>query len=98
MFERLWVEGKDITPVAAVAEEAASLDIDAAKLSDAITSESGKQALHDAVAQALARGVFGEPFFIADGESFWGCDRLWMLDYWLRYHRWEGAGATLLLA
>ena len=32
---------------------------------------------------ALARGVFGSPFFIIDGEAFWGSDRLPQLEKWL---------------
>ena len=96
MFERLWVEGRDITPATAVAEEASALGLDAEALSAAASSDAGKQALHDAVAGAVARGVFGTPFFIADGEPIWGCDRLWMLDHWLQCKTWDGAGAKLL--
>ena len=88
IFARLWVEGRDITPVEAVAEEAASLGIDAAALTAAITSPEGKQALNAAVDEAVARGVFGVPFFIADGEPIWGGDRLWMLDHWLAHRSW----------
>ena len=33
----------------------------------------------------IAAGVFGAPFFIADGEPFWGSDRLWMLEHWLAH-------------
>jgi len=32
---------------------------------------------------AEARGVFGSPFFIVEGERFWGNDRLPLLDHWL---------------
>ena len=38
--------------------------------------------------QALSKNVFGSPFFIADGEPFWGWDRLPMLDEWLRTGGW----------
>jgi 2-hydroxychromene-2-carboxylate isomerase len=31
----------------------------------------------------LARGVFGSPFIIVDGEAFWGADRLPQLERWL---------------
>ena len=33
---------------------------------------------------ALAKGVFGSPYFIVDGEPFWGVDRFDQLDRWLR--------------
>ena len=32
---------------------------------------------------AVARGVFGSPWIFADGEPFWGSDRLPMVDRWL---------------
>ncbi|MEY2873666.1 MAG: hypothetical protein RLZZ373_1037 [Pseudomonadota bacterium] len=32
---------------------------------------------------AIAEGVFGAPFFIADGEPFWGNDRKAQIDRWL---------------
>lgn len=32
---------------------------------------------------AEARGVFGSPFFIVEGERFWGNDRLPQLERWL---------------
>ena len=35
-----------------------------------------KQALRDKVAQAMDLGLFGAPSFIAEGDVFWGDDRL----------------------
>jgi 2-hydroxychromene-2-carboxylate isomerase len=32
---------------------------------------------------AIANGVFGAPFFIVDGEPFWGNDRRLQLEAWL---------------
>lgn len=96
IFRRLWVEGRDITPVEAVAEEAGALGIDAPALLAAIVSDTGKHALNVAVDQAIAAGVFGVPYVIADGEPMWGCDRLWMLEHWLAHGAWEGAGAAAL--
>ena len=33
--------------------------------------------------QAIAAGVFGAPFFVVDGEPFWGNDRQAQIDAWL---------------
>ncbi|MBA4343601.1 MAG: 2-hydroxychromene-2-carboxylate isomerase [Methylibium sp.] len=33
--------------------------------------------------QAIASGVFGAPFFIVDGEPFWGNDRQAQIEQWL---------------
>ena len=91
IFTRLWVESRDITPAAACAEEASALGIDADALLAAIETPEVKQSLKDAVDGAMARGVFGVPFFIADGEPIWGGDRLWMLEHWLEHGRWDPA-------
>jgi 2-hydroxychromene-2-carboxylate isomerase len=48
-----------------------------------------KAALKSAVEAAIAKGVFGVPTFIVDGEMIWGVDRLWMLEHWLRHGDWE---------
>lgn len=88
IYARLWVEGRDITPAVAVADEAAALGVDRNALLAAIDSAEMKQALKDAVEEAVGRGVFGVPTFIVDGEPIWGVDRLWMLEHWLRHGDW----------
>jgi len=50
--------------------------------------EDVKQALKDATADALARGVFGVPTVGVDGRLFWGLDALPMLAGWLRGEPW----------
>ena len=35
----------------------------------------------------LAKGVFGVPFVLADGEPFWGYDRFPQLERWLAASR-----------
>jgi 2-hydroxychromene-2-carboxylate isomerase len=88
IYARLWVEGRDITPPEAVGEEAAALGIDGLALRSAIDSTQCKQALREAVESAVAKGVFGVPTFIVDGEPIWGVDRLWMLEHWLEHGDW----------
>ncbi len=83
IYARLWTRGEDITPIDAVAEEAAPLGLDAGELRAALAGDDAKRALEASVADAIAAGVFGAPTFVADGEMFWGCDHLWMLDHWL---------------
>lgn len=89
MFHRLWVDGADITPVAACVEEARALEIDGAALEAAVASPEIKGALQADVESAISAGVFGVPFFIADGEPFFGVDHLWMLERWLRDGAWR---------
>jgi 2-hydroxychromene-2-carboxylate isomerase len=96
IFARLWVDGRDITPAEEVVKEAAALGADGEALAEAIATPEVKQALNVAVDHAIANGVFGVPYFIADGEPIWGADRLWMLDHWLKHGSWDGAGAAVL--
>lgn len=88
IFARLWIRGLDITPAAAVADEAAALGVDREAALAAAGSAEMKEALRSAVDAAIAKGVFGVPTFIVDGEPLWGVDRLWMLERWLRNGNW----------
>lgn len=89
IYERLWVQGRDITLPEAVADEGVALGVDRAALLAAIESPEMKAALKEAVDAAIAKGVFGVPTFIADGEPLWGVDRLWMLEHWLKRGNWS---------
>src|SRR5205085_2731883 len=83
VFARRWAEGLDITQAADVVEVAAPLGIDPDQLLAAVASDEVKALLQQAVEAAIAKGVFGVPYFIVDGEPIWGSDRLWMLEHWL---------------
>ena len=91
LFRRLWVDGKDITEAEAVIEEAEALGIDGAALSEGLKDSRVKALLRDAVDKAVARKVFGAPYFIVDDEPIWGLDRLWMLEHWLAHGSWDPA-------
>ncbi|MEA2783047.1 MAG: hypothetical protein QOK29_4591 [Rhodospirillaceae bacterium] len=79
-------EGRDVTPVAVVAELAKPLGIDG--LEQGVELPETKAKLREATDQAIARGIFGSPFFIVDGEPFWGHDRLDQIDRWLTIGGW----------
>lgn len=80
LYARLFARGEDISAPESVAEEAAALGIAREETLAALQSEAVKQRLHAAIDASIARGVFGSPFFIIDGEPIWGCDRLWMVE------------------
>ena len=42
-----------------------------------------KERLKRANEEAIAAGVFGAPYFVIDGEPFWGNDRKPQLEQWL---------------
>lgn len=86
VFAALFVENRDVSSVAPVLEIAAAADagIDIASLSEAVGTAIIKDALKAEVAMAIERGVFGAPFIIVDGESFWGFDRYPQIDAFLQ--------------
>ncbi|MBM3524899.1 MAG: 2-hydroxychromene-2-carboxylate isomerase, partial [Alphaproteobacteria bacterium] len=47
-----------------------------------------KEMLRQEVDAAIKRGIFGSPFFVVDGEGFWGADRLWQVEEWLKRGGW----------
>jgi len=71
-----WGEGRDLTDVAVIADVLAVAGFDPVELAVRIALDSVKQELAAQTAAAIEAGVFGVPTFVADGEMFWGQDRL----------------------
>lgn len=67
-----------------VIEIAGSIGADTVSLSSALQGHTIKERLKQENQAAINSGVFGAPFFIVDGESFWGNDRIWMIKRWLK--------------
>ncbi len=88
VFDAIWGEGRDLSSADAVAEVAVSQGIDGPALLAAIATAPVKDRLREEVTAAIARGVFGSPFFLVDGEGFWGMDRLDQVDCWLETGGW----------
>lgn len=88
LFHSHWGEGRDIGPADVVATVASGIGVDGAALLAAIAEQRIKDRLRAETDGALARGVFGAPFFIVGGEPFWGWDRLPMLAEWLTRGGW----------
>jgi 2-hydroxychromene-2-carboxylate isomerase len=83
IFRAYFTARRDIDSIDAVLDIATTVGVDRPTLAEALTSVALKEKLHAEVDRALARGVFGSPFFVVDGESFWGTDRLPQLTRWL---------------
>ena len=49
-----------------------------------IQSQAVKDRTKAEVDAALARGVFGSPYIVVDGEPFWGLDRFDQMERWLQ--------------
>ena len=93
-LDRYWRVGRDLSVVDELAALAGPLGLDEAALRrgiDGVEGAGGDESrtdLREAVAAALARGVFGSPFIFIDGEPFWGSDRLELADEWLSRGGW----------
>jgi 2-hydroxychromene-2-carboxylate isomerase len=83
LYRAYFVDDRDISDPAVAAEVAGAAGADAAAARAAVDDPAVKEALKGEVAQAIAAGVFGSPFFVVDGEPFWGVDRLPQVERWL---------------
>jgi 2-hydroxychromene-2-carboxylate isomerase len=88
LYRAFFVEDRDISAPATVVEIAAKEGVDAGELATALEDPALKDRTKREVEAAMARGVFGSPFFIVDGEPFWGNDRLPMLEEWVKRGGW----------
>ncbi len=87
-FDALFLHDRDIGAPALAAEAGAAAGLDPEALVAAAADPEVKELTRVRVDEAMARGIFGAPFFVADGEPFWGWDRLPMLDEWLARGGW----------
>jgi 2-hydroxychromene-2-carboxylate isomerase len=77
VFRSQFGEGRRIDDTDAIAQILARLEIAPELVLKAALSEDNKARLRDQTDEAARRGIFGAPTFItADGELFWGNDRL----------------------
>ncbi|HRH73325.1 MAG TPA: 2-hydroxychromene-2-carboxylate isomerase [Zoogloea sp.] len=83
VFRAYFVEGRNIAETAVLLEIAEALKLDREDVSAAFSDAATKARLKAEIDLAEARGVFGSPFFIVEGEGFWGNDRLPQLERWL---------------
>jgi 2-hydroxychromene-2-carboxylate isomerase len=84
VFRAYFVDGINISEPAAITQIGSGSGLDPAALLEGFNSAAIKEQLKAEVEQAMARGVFGSPFMIADGEPFWGFDRFDQLDAFLK--------------
>jgi 2-hydroxychromene-2-carboxylate isomerase len=62
---------------------ATEFGLDEAEAERVWTETRWKSRLKTACDEAIAQGVFGAPFFVIDGEPFWGNDRRDQIERWL---------------
>ena len=88
LYRAFFTQDRDISAPETVVEVGRAAGVDGDALTAALSDPAVKEAAKNEVDAALARGVFGSPFFVADGEAFWGVDRLPMLEAWVKRGGW----------
>jgi 2-hydroxychromene-2-carboxylate isomerase len=88
LYDRAFARGEDIRDAAAVIAAAGEVGIDTAALAEALQDPAVKERLKAENDAAMAAGVCGSPFFVVDGEPFWGADRLDHVERWLATGGW----------
>ena len=72
IFDFVWTTGEDAGDAARFSKLCADLKVNA----DALASQDVKDRLRKNTDEAMARGVFGVPTFVIQGEVFWGADSM----------------------
>lgn len=84
LYRAYFAEDRDISAPEVALDVAAAAGADRARLGSALGDGAARDRLRREVDAAIARGVFGSPYVVVDGEPFWGSDRLDQVDRWLR--------------
>jgi 2-hydroxychromene-2-carboxylate isomerase len=80
ILRAIWAEERDIADAETLTRIAEGLGFDGGTLLMQAREESTKRELERYTLEAQQRGVFGSPFYICEGEVFWGQDRLDFLE------------------
>jgi len=78
-----FTRGVPLNDAAALKALIAESGLDASEAERVWSDPLWKDRLKRANESALAAGVFGAPFFVVDGEPFWGNDRKAQIERWL---------------
>ena len=88
LYRAYFVDGRNISEAAVVADVAAEAGTDRDALLAGVQEPAIKGRLKEVTNDAVERGIFGSPFFMVDGEPFWGHDRMDEVDRWLASGGW----------
>ena len=88
LYRAYFVDGRNISEADVVADVAAERGADRDALLAGIQDPAVKDRLKEVTNDAVERGIFGSPFFMVDGEPFWGHDRMDEVERWLETGGW----------
>ncbi len=84
VFDAYFAQQRNVGDMDVLHAVGGDLGLEAAQIDAWCGDAQIKAALKANVDRALAAGVCGAPFFVVDGEPFWGVDRLPQLERWLQ--------------
>jgi 2-hydroxychromene-2-carboxylate isomerase len=76
ILRAVWAEERDIADAATLEQLAGDAGYDGAALLAASRTPETRQKYEGFTKEALDAGVFGAPWYVVDGQGFWGQDRL----------------------
>ena len=88
LYRGYFVDDRDISDPGVCADVAAQCGYEREQALAGLNDAGVKDRLRAEVDAAMARGVFGSPYVIVDGEPFWGADRLDQVARWLATGGW----------
>jgi len=88
LYRAAFAENRSIAKPAETAEVAGEIGLDRDEIAAGMAAPTIKDRLRKETDDAIARGVFGSPFFFYEGEPFWGNDRMPMLSDWIETGGW----------
>jgi 2-hydroxychromene-2-carboxylate isomerase len=85
LFAAYWGDGRDVSSPEVLVTIGASIGMSEDAVRAALNSAECRQKLTQQTNDAIEKGVFGSPTFHVSGESFWGVDRMWVMERFLRH-------------
>ncbi|MBI4189652.1 MAG: 2-hydroxychromene-2-carboxylate isomerase [Betaproteobacteria bacterium] len=83
LYQAYFVEDRDISSPEVTAGVAATLGLKRDEVLAAMAEPAIKERVRTETDAAIKLGVFGSPYIVIDGESFWGVDRFDQIERWL---------------
>lgn len=88
LYRAYFVDDVNIGDPEQVVAVCAKMGLPAEEVRAGLNDQDVKDILKAEVDKAMARGVFGSPYVIVDGEPFWGMDRFDQIERWLDKGPW----------
>lgn len=83
-----WVENRPLDQPDELIRAGSAAGLPEALLRAALEDPGAGASLRASIEAAVARGVFGSPFMLVDGEPFFGVDKLELVEEWLASGGW----------